>query len=101
MNYQNKVLTQRNFTSVKEDPAAAAKASHLTRQYLKNEDYLEMAKDLQSKLDSQEDSVYQVVKYAEELLPKSEKNRSTEPTWSSGKLTPIQLFPSGIPLYRA
>lgn len=70
MNYQNKVLTQRNFTSVKEDPAAAAKASHLTRQYLKNEDYLEMAKDLQSKLDSQEDSVYQVVKYAEELFAK-------------------------------
>lgn len=70
MNYQNKVLTQRNFTSVKEDPAAAAKASHLTRQYLKNEDYLEMSKDLQSKLDSQEDSVYQVVKYAEELFAK-------------------------------
>lgn len=70
MNYQNKVLTQRNFTSVKEDPSAAAKASHLTRQYLKNEDYLEMSKDLQSKLDSQEDSVYQVVKYAEELFAK-------------------------------
>ncbi len=70
MNYQNKVLTQRNFTSVKEDPAAAAKASHLTRQYLKNEDYLEMSKDLQSKLDAQEDSVYQVVKYAEELFAK-------------------------------
>lgn len=70
MNYQNKVLTQRNFTSVKEDPSAAAKASHLTRQYLKNEDYLEMSKDLQSKLDSQEDSIYQVVKYAEELFAK-------------------------------
>lgn len=70
MNYQNKVLTQRNFTSVKEDPSAAAKASNLTRQYLKNEDYMEMAKDLQSKLDSQEDSVYQVVKYAEELFAK-------------------------------
>lgn len=70
MNYQNKVLTQRNFTSVKEDPSAAAKASNLTRQYLKNEDYMDMAKDLQSKLDSQEDSVYQVVKYAEELFAK-------------------------------
>lgn len=70
MNYQNKVLTQRNFTSVKEDPSAAAKASNLTRQYLKNEDYMEMAKDLQSKLDAQEDSVYQVVKYAEELFAK-------------------------------
>lgn len=70
MNMQNKVLTQRNFTSVKEDPSAAAKASHLTRQYLKNEDYLEMSKDLQSKLDAQEDSVYQVVKYAEELFAK-------------------------------
>lgn len=67
MNYQNKVLTQRNFTSVKEDPSAAAKASRLTRQYLKNEDYLEVSKDLQSKLDSQEASVYQIVQYAEEL----------------------------------
>ena len=70
MNYQNKVLTQRNFTSVKEDPSAAAKASNLTRQYLKNEDYMDMAKSLQSKLDAQEDSVYQVVKYAEELFAK-------------------------------
>lgn len=70
MNLQNKVLTQRNFCSVKEDPSAAAKASNLTRQYLKNSDYMDMAKDLRSKIDSQEDSVYQVVKYAEELYAK-------------------------------
>lgn len=70
MNLQNKVLTQRNFCSVKEDPSAAAKASSLTRQYLKNSDYLDMAKDLETKLHSQEDSVYQVVKYAEELYAK-------------------------------
>ena len=31
MHLQNKVLTQRNFCSVKEDPYAAAKASNLTR----------------------------------------------------------------------
>lgn len=70
MNLQNKVLTQRNFCSVKEDPSAAAKASNLTRQYLKNSDYMDMAKDLRSKIDAQEDSVYQVVKYAEELYAK-------------------------------
>ena len=70
MNLQNKVLTKRNFCSVKEDPSAAAKASNLTRQYLKNSDYMDMAKDLRSKIDAQEDSVYQVVKYAEELYAK-------------------------------
>lgn len=70
MNLQNKVLTQRNFCSVKEDPSAAAKASNLTRQYLKNSDYMDMAKDLRSKVDAQEDSIYQVVKYAEELYAK-------------------------------
>lgn len=70
MNLQNKVLTQRNFCSVKEDPSAAAKASSLTREYLKNSDYLDMSKDLRTKLDAQEDSVYQVVKYAEELYAK-------------------------------
>lgn len=57
---RTKVMTQRSFNSVSEDPAAAARASQLHRRYYKNQDNLSMLQDVQARQDGQEDSMMQV-----------------------------------------
>lgn len=59
-NSRTKVMTQRSFNSVAEDPAGAARASQLHRKYYKNLDNLSMLNDIQSRQDGQEDSLRQV-----------------------------------------
>ncbi|MGO5053685.1 flagellin N-terminal helical domain-containing protein [Lachnospiraceae bacterium LCP25S3_G4] len=55
------VLTDgRKYTSVAEDPSSAARASQLYRKYQKNDDYISMVKDVQSRQDSQEAAVSQI-----------------------------------------
>lgn len=56
------VMTERSFNSVAEDPASAARASQLWRKYYKNQDHLDMLKDVQSRQDGQEDALMQVSK---------------------------------------
>lgn len=57
---RNKVMTQRSFNSVAEDPASASREASLLRKYAKNNDNLDMLKDMQSRQDSQEDALRQV-----------------------------------------
>jgi flagellar hook-associated protein 3 FlgL len=58
---RTQVLTDgRKYNSVAEDPASAARASQLYSKYLKNEDYISMVQDVQSRQDSQEDSILQI-----------------------------------------
>jgi flagellar hook-associated protein 3 FlgL len=59
-NSRTKVMTQRNFNSVAENPGAAARASQLHRKYYKNQDNLSMLNDVQSRQDGQEDSMRQI-----------------------------------------
>ncbi len=58
---RNRVMTQRSFNKVAEDPASAARASQLHRKYYKNQDNLETLQDVQSRQDGQEDALMQVV----------------------------------------
>ncbi|WP_313075009.1 hypothetical protein [Lacrimispora sp.] len=57
---RTKVMTQRSFNSVAENPGAAARASQLHRKYYKNQDNLSMLNDVQSRQDGQEDSMRQI-----------------------------------------
>lgn len=66
-NAQMHVLSQRNFNSVSENPAAAIRAASLERSYAKNEDYISLVKDLHSRVDSQESSIKELVTYAEQI----------------------------------
>lgn len=55
------VLTDgRKYQRVSEDPASASRASQLHRKYYKNQDYISMVGDLQSRLDSQESAMMQI-----------------------------------------
>ncbi len=57
---RNRVMTQRSFNKVSEDPASAARASQLHRKYYKNQDNLETLLDVQSRQDGQEDALIQI-----------------------------------------
>ena len=58
---RTQVLTDgRKYNSVAEDPTSAARASQLYRKYMKNDDYISMVEDVQSRQDSQEASVMQI-----------------------------------------
>lgn len=59
-NSRTKVMTQRSFNSVAENPGAAARASQLHRKYYKNQDNLSMLGDVQSRQDGQEDAMRQI-----------------------------------------
>ena len=45
---RNKVMTGRKFTATAEDPSNALRAAVLERKYARNEDYLNLVKDVQS-----------------------------------------------------
>ena len=55
-----KVMTGRKFNATAEDPASALRASVLERKYVRNNDYLELVKDVQSFQDAQEDAAMQL-----------------------------------------
>lgn len=55
-----KVMTGRKFNATAEDPASALRASVLERKYVRNNDYLNLVKDIQSFQDSQEDAAMQL-----------------------------------------
>lgn len=55
-----KVMTGRKFNATAEDPAIALRASVLERKYVRNNDYLELVKDVQSFQDAQEDAAMQL-----------------------------------------
>ncbi|WP_367569187.1 hypothetical protein [Lacrimispora sp.] len=57
---RNRVMTQRSFNKVAEDPASAARASQLHRKYYKNLDNLDTLMDVQSRQDCQEDALMQI-----------------------------------------
>ncbi|GLB27932.1 flagellar hook-associated protein FlgL [Lacrimispora xylanolytica] len=57
---RTKVMTQRSFNSVAENPGAAARASQLHRKYYSNQDNLSMLSDVQSRQDGQEDAMRQI-----------------------------------------
>ncbi|MBS5955914.1 MAG: hypothetical protein KIC73_03245 [Clostridiales bacterium] len=57
---RTKVMTQRSFNSVAENPGAAARASQLHRKYYTNQDNLSMLNDVQSRQDGQEDAMRQI-----------------------------------------
>lgn len=64
---RTRVLTQRSFNSVAEDPFAAYKASRLQRQYQKNQDSIDMVSEAEKLLDSQADSIMEVSDVAKEI----------------------------------
>lgn len=64
---RTKVMTQRKFNSAAEDPSSALRAAVLERKYMKNEDYLNIVKDVQSFQDSQEDAAMQIETIAKQL----------------------------------
>jgi len=57
---RTKVLTERSFNSVAENPSSAAKASQLRRKYTKTQDNLDMIDEAQARLDGQESTMMQV-----------------------------------------
>lgn len=57
---RTRVMTQRSFNRVAEDPASAARASQLHRKYYKNQDNLSTLSDIQSRQDGQEDALMQI-----------------------------------------
>lgn len=59
---RQRVLTKRNFNKVSEDPAAAAKAFQLRREYQKNNSYLDNIETVQGIFDGVEASALQVSK---------------------------------------
>lgn len=64
---RTQVMTQRKFNSTAEDPSNALRAAILERKYVKNEDYLNIVKDVQSFQDSQEDAAMQIETLAKRL----------------------------------
>lgn len=64
---RTRVMTQRKFNSTAEDPSSALRATILERKYVKNEDYLNIVKDVQSFQDSQEDAAMQIETIAKRL----------------------------------
>lgn len=64
---RTQVMTQRKFNSTAEDPSNALRAAILERKYVKNEDYLNIVKDVQSFQDSQEDAAMQIETIAKRL----------------------------------
>ncbi len=64
---RTRVMTQRKFNSTAEDPSNALRAAILERKYVKNEDYLNIVKDVQSFQDSQEDAAMQIETIAKRL----------------------------------
>lgn len=64
---RTRVMTQRRYNSTAEDPSSALRAAALERKYAKNEDYLNMVKDVQSFQDSQEDAAMQIENIAKTL----------------------------------
>lgn len=64
---RTQVMTQRKFNSTAEDPSGALRAAILERKYVKNEDYLNIVKDVQSFQDSQEDAAMQIETLAKRL----------------------------------
>lgn len=64
---QMKVLTQRNFNKIAEDPASALRASILERKYAQNDDYLSIIDEVQSHQDAQEDAISQMVTLAKQI----------------------------------
>ncbi len=67
---RTQVMTQRKFNSTAEDPSSALRATVLERKYMKNEDYLNIVKDVQSFQDSQEDAAMQIETIAKNLSKK-------------------------------
>lgn len=59
---QNQVLTQRNFNTIAEDPAAANRAFQLRRQFRNNATQMEMTKQTQSLMDEVTSSAMQISK---------------------------------------
>lgn len=64
---RTRVMTQRKYNSTAEDPSSALRAAILERRYVKNEDYLNIVKDVQSFQDSQEDAAMQIENIAKTL----------------------------------
>lgn len=62
-----KVMTGRKFNSTAEDPSNALRAAVLERKYVRNDDYLNLVKDVQSFQDSQEDAAMQINNLAQHL----------------------------------
>lgn len=65
---QTKVLTQRNFNSISEDPSSASRSFKLWRDYNQNADYIENAKTTQELFDSVASSTLQVSKILSEQV---------------------------------
>jgi len=57
---RTQVMTQRKFNSTMEDPSSALRAAVLNRKYARNEDFLNLVKDIQSYQDAQEDAAMQI-----------------------------------------
>lgn len=57
---RTQVMTGRKYSSTAENPSSALRAATLERKYVKNEDYLNLVKDVQSYQDSQEDAAMQI-----------------------------------------
>lgn len=64
---RTRVMTQRKYNSTAEDPSSALRAAILERKYVKNEDYLNIVKDVQSFQDAQEDAAMQIETLAKTL----------------------------------
>lgn len=64
---RNKVMTGRKFTKTVEDPSNALRAAVLGRKFARNDDYLNLVKDVQSFQDSQEDAAMQINNIAKQL----------------------------------
>ena len=62
-----KVMTGRKFNATAEDPASALRASVLERKYVRNNDYLDLVKDVQSFQDAQEDAAMQLYTIGKQL----------------------------------
>lgn len=77
---RNKVLTERNFTTYVEDPAAATQAFKLRRAFSRNNDYLSNVKDLKSKFTAANTAIGTVEKYVTDAIHEMVDRAENDPT---------------------
>lgn len=79
---RSKVLTQRNFTSYAEDPAAASQAFRIRRAFARNSDYLTNTNSLISKFEAANSAAGTVKKAVEDAAQEIAKRAANDPTAS-------------------
>ncbi len=84
-NTRETVLSGKKYTRFSQDPFSASSAAILERKYIRNNDYLETVKELQSILDTQEDSLAEISDIAETISKDYSVSAMNDVTGAEGR----------------